>query len=65
MARTGIVTEAAIDVLAAALSVEVRLDQAELRRIAGRQAAELIKAGFRVTVPVEALAAARRRTNGA
>ncbi|XUL91027.1 hypothetical protein ACQ86D_34000 [Streptomyces galilaeus] len=65
MARTGIVVEAAVDVLAAALSVELRLDQAELRRIAARQAAQLIAAGFRVTVPVEALPATARRERAA
>ncbi|MFJ9895273.1 hypothetical protein ACIQPR_18350 [Streptomyces sp. NPDC091280] len=61
MPRTGIVVEAAVDVLAAGLSVELRLEQSELRRIAARQADQLVAAGFRVTVPVEALATARRR----
>lgn len=61
MPRTGIVVEAAVDVLAAALSVELRLDRTELRRIAARQAAQLVSAGFRVTVPVEALATTKRR----
>lgn len=65
MARTGIVTAAAIDVLAAALSTELRLEQDELRRIAARQADELARAGFRVTVPVEALSTTRRRTRSA
>lgn len=62
MARTGIVTDAAIDVLAAALSLELRLEQPELRRIAERQAEALRREGFSVTVPVEAFAAALRRT---
>ncbi|MET7679366.1 hypothetical protein [Streptomyces sp. NPDC005423] len=61
MPRTGIVVEAAVDVLAAALSVELHLDQSELRRIAARQAAQLIAVGFYVTVPVEALATTARR----
>ncbi|MEV6614239.1 hypothetical protein AB0N31_10525 [Streptomyces sp. NPDC051051] len=65
MARTGIVTAAAIDLLSAALSREFRLEQDELRRIAERQAADLARAGFRVTVPVEALPTTRRRTRGA
>lgn len=61
MPRTGIVVEAAVDVLAAALSVELRLERAELRRIAATLAAQLVSAGFRVTVPVEALATTKRR----
>lgn len=62
MTRTGIVVEAAIDVLAARLSRELRgLEQDEIRRIARAQAAELTRAGFRVTVPVEALPTTVRR----
>jgi hypothetical protein len=62
MTRTGIVVEAAIDVLAARLSREVPgLGQDELRRIARAQAEELTQSGFRVTVPVEALPTTVRR----
>ena len=62
MTRTGIVVEAAIDVLAARLSRELPgLEQDELRRIARAQAEELTGAGYRVTVPVEALPTALRR----
>ncbi|MGW5123016.1 hypothetical protein ACWEQ7_02945 [Streptomyces sp. NPDC004069] len=60
--RPGLVAEAAIDVLAARLSYEVRgLDQDEIRRIARAQAALLTSEGFRITVPVAAIATTRRR----
>jgi hypothetical protein len=60
--RPGLVAEAAIAVLAARLSVEIPgLGQDELNRIARHQAAELTRAGFHVTVPVEALATTVRR----
>lgn len=60
--RRGIVAEAAIDVLAARLSVEVPgLGQAELRRIARAQADELRAAGWRITAPVSVLATTQRR----
>lgn len=60
--RPGIVAEAAIDVLAARLSYEIRgLEQDEIRRIARAQAAELTREGFRITVPVEAVATTVRR----
>ncbi|MEU6491127.1 hypothetical protein ABZ890_12120 [Streptomyces sp. NPDC046984] len=62
MARTGIVAEAAIDVLAARLSLEVPgLEQDELRRMARLQAEDLAQEGFRVTVPVTAIATTQRR----
>lgn len=62
MSRPGIVAEAAIDVLAAQLSLEVPgLGQNEIRRIAGAQAAELAREGFRITVPVAAVATTVRR----
>lgn len=62
MPRTGVVAEAAIDVLAARLSVEVPgLGQAEIRRIARAQAEELAREGFRITVPVAAVATTTRR----
>lgn len=62
MARTGIVAEAAIDVLAARLSIEVPgLDQDEIRRMARLQAQDLEREGFRVTVPVAAIATTSRR----
>ncbi|MGW1039357.1 hypothetical protein [Streptomyces sp. NPDC002547] len=62
MPRTGIVTEAAIDVLAARLSLEVPgLDQDEIRRMARLQAQDLAREGFRVTVPVAAIATTARR----
>jgi len=60
--RTGYVTEAAIDVLAARLSIEVPgLSQPELRRISRRQAEDLTREGFRVTVPVAAVTTTARR----
>lgn len=62
MKRPGIVAEAAIDVLAARLSVEIPgLETDEIRRIARRQAAELTREGFRITVPVDAIPTTRRR----
>lgn len=62
MTRTGIVVEAAIDVLAARLSRELPgLEQDELRRIARAQANELTRSGFRVTVPVAAVPTTVRR----
>lgn len=62
MPRTGFVAEAAIDVLAARLSVEVPgLTQAEIRRIARAQADELRRSGWRITAPVSVLAATQRR----
>lgn len=61
-ARSGVVAEAAVTVLAARLSVEVPgLEEAEIQRIAHRQAADLTLTGFRVTVPVAALPATLRR----
>jgi hypothetical protein len=65
MARTGIVADATVGVLAAALADELSLDEAELRRIAARQVAALLGEGYRVTVPVAALAPSARRTAGA
>jgi hypothetical protein len=62
MARTGIVAEAATDVLAAALSDEVLMDAEHVRRIAVVLSEALVREGFRVTVPVNSLAAIRRRT---
>lgn len=59
--RPGLVAEATTADLAAVLSVYLRLDQAELMRIATRQTEALRAAGYHVTVPVGALAAARRR----
>ncbi|OSZ56278.1 hypothetical protein OQI_33830 [Streptomyces pharetrae CZA14] len=60
--RPGIVAEAAIDVLAARLSYELRgLEQDEVRRIARAQAAELTREGFRITVPVAAVSTTVRR----
>jgi hypothetical protein len=59
--RPGLVADATTAELQAALSLELRLDQAELRRIAERQTEALRRAGFHVTVPVQGLAAARRR----
>lgn len=60
--RPGIVAEAAIDVLAARLSYELRgLEQDEIRRIARAQAAELTREGFHITVPVAAVATTVRR----
>ncbi|MGC5034136.1 hypothetical protein ACPXCS_06095 [Streptomyces sp. DT190] len=60
--RPGLVAEAAIAVLAARLSVEIPgLGQDEIDRIARRQADDLTRAGFHVTVPVEALATTARR----
>ncbi|WP_309095242.1 hypothetical protein [Streptomyces sp.] len=62
MTHTGIVVEAAIDVLAARLSRELPgLEQDELRRIARAQANELTRSGFRVTVPVAAVPTTVRR----
>ena len=62
MTRPGLVAEAAIAVLAARLSYEMRgLEESEIQRIARHQAAELTRAGFHITVPVEAVATARRR----
>ncbi|MFH9011202.1 hypothetical protein ACH4C6_07480 [Streptomyces sp. NPDC017943] len=62
MPRTGIVVEAAIVVLADSLARELPgLDQAEIRRIARAQTAEIVGAGYRITVPVEALPATVRR----
>lgn len=65
MTRTGLVAEAAIDVLAARLSVEVPgLGQTEIRRIARAQADELRASGWRITAPVAAVtASSRRRTS--
>ncbi|MFF8034886.1 hypothetical protein [Streptomyces sp. NPDC016626] len=59
--RTGIVVEAAVDALAACLSQELRLERDEIYRIARAQAAELQRAGFRITVPVSAIPATVRR----
>lgn len=60
--RPGLVAEAAIAVLAARLSYELRgLGQGEINRIARAQAAELTRAGFHITVPVEAVATTARR----
>ena len=62
MTRTGYVTEAAISVLAARLSIEVPgLSQTEIKRISRRQAEDLVREGFRTTVPVDAVPAAARR----
>jgi hypothetical protein len=62
MTRAGYVAEAAVDVLAARLSVEVPgLGQAEIRRIALAQAVDLRRSGWKVIAPVEALAASLRR----
>ncbi|MFG2515997.1 hypothetical protein [Streptomyces sp. NPDC048584] len=61
MTRIGIVTEAAIDVLAARLSQELRLEREEIYRIARAQAEDLRREGWRITVPVEAVPAAVRR----
>lgn len=62
MARPGLVAEAAIDVLAARLSIELRgLEQDEIYRIARAQAAELTREGYRITVPVTAVATTARR----
>lgn len=62
MTRTGIVADAAIDVLAARLSCEVPgLEQDEVYRIARAQAADLQAAGWRITVPVAALATSQQR----
>ncbi len=62
MTRTGYVSEAAISVLAARLSIEVPgLCQAEITRISRRQAEDLVREGFRITVPVDAVTAAARR----
>ncbi|MET7982553.1 hypothetical protein [Streptomyces sp. NPDC005281] len=63
MARQGYIAEAAISVIAARLSIEVPgLEQDEVKRIAHRAAADLTREGFRVTAPVAALAASRKRT---
>ncbi|MFI7137224.1 hypothetical protein ACIBQ5_05475 [Streptomyces massasporeus] len=60
--RPGLVAEAAIAVLAARLSYELRgLGQDEITRIARAQAAELTRAGFHITVPVGAIATTARR----
>ncbi|MFJ9381854.1 hypothetical protein [Streptomyces sp. NPDC101455] len=60
--RLGIVAEAAAAVLAARLSQEIPgLGQDEIRRIARGQAADLTKAGWRVTVPAAALPTTVRR----
>lgn len=60
--RTGLVVEAAIEVLATRLQYELPgLEKDEIRRIARAQAAELTKDGFRITVPVAAVPAAARR----
>lgn len=61
MTRNGYVAEAAIASLAAALSTELRLERADLDRLARRQAEALIREGFQITVPVTALAASARR----
>lgn len=62
MTRPGLVTEAAIAVLAARLSYELPgLEQDEIRRIARAQAAELTRSGFHITVPVAAVATTQRR----
>lgn len=61
MVRRGYVADAATAVLAAALSLELRLDQTDLERIAHAQVAQLERAGFRITVPVAAIPAAARR----
>lgn len=60
--RPGLVVEAAIAALAARLSYEIPgFEQAEIYRIARAQAAELTRDGFRITVPVTAVATSRRR----
>lgn len=60
--RRGIVTEAAIDVLAARLSADLPgLGEAEVRRIARAQADELRECGWRITAPVSVLATTQRR----
>ncbi|WP_411090826.1 hypothetical protein [Streptomyces sp. 049-1] len=59
--RPGIVAEAAVDILAARLSTELRLERDEIYRIARAQVTELTRAGFHVTVPVAALATTQRR----
>ncbi|MGA5486668.1 hypothetical protein ACPCK1_02705 [Streptomyces pseudogriseolus] len=62
MTRTGYVTEAAIDVLAARLSIEIPgLSQSEIKRVSRRQAEDLVREGYRITVPVDAVPAAARR----
>lgn len=62
MTRPGFVAEAAVEVLAARLSYELRgLGPDEIKRIARAQAAELIREGFRITVPVAAVATTQRR----
>jgi hypothetical protein len=61
MTRTGIVTEATIDVLAARLSQELRLERDEIYRIARAQAEDLRREGWRITVPVEAVPTTVRR----
>jgi hypothetical protein len=61
MTRTGIVVEAAVDVLAARLSQELRLERDEIYRIARAQAEELARDGFRITVPVTAVSTTVRR----
>ncbi|MFE9923297.1 hypothetical protein ACFYQA_17430 [Streptomyces sp. NPDC005774] len=61
MTRTGYVAEAAIEVLATRLSSAIPgLDMAEARRITRRQVEELVRDGFRITVPVTVVAAPRR-----
>jgi hypothetical protein len=60
--RAGIVAEAAIDVLAGRLSLEIPgLGQDEIRRIARAQADDLRRAGWRITAPVAAVATTNRR----
>ncbi|MGA5076224.1 hypothetical protein ACPC37_01155 [Streptomyces griseoincarnatus] len=62
MTRTGYVTEAAVSVIAARLSIEVPgLSQTEITRISRRQAEDLVREGYRITVPVNAVPAAARR----
>ncbi|MER6834281.1 hypothetical protein ABT320_09815 [Streptomyces cellulosae] len=62
MTRTGYVTEAAVSVIAARLSIEVPgLSQSEITRISRRQAEDLVREGYRITVPVDAVPAAARR----
>lgn len=61
MTRPGYVAEAAIASLAAALSTELRLEQADIDRLARRQVDQLVGEGFQITVPVTALAASVRR----
>lgn len=62
MTRTGYVTEATISVIAARLSIEVPgLSQTEIKRISRRQAEDLVREGYRITVPVSAVPAAARR----